>query len=86
MGEIWGFEKWVFAHFGPLLLDNWKSDFRFLDAVREISRPSVDVENLSEITLHSFEKSAIKIWKIANLGVGHFWRGAFPLSVCGLPF
>ena len=50
-----------------------------LDAVRENSGHSVDAVNLSEIALHSFEKSAIKIWKIANLGVGHIWRGVYPL-------
>ena len=60
LGEIWGFENWVFAHFGPLSLDNRKSDFRFLYAVREILVPSVDFENLSEIAFHSFEKHAIK--------------------------
>ena len=90
LGEIWGFEYWVFAHFGPLSLDNRKSDFRFLYAVREISWPAVDRKNLSEIALHSFEKHAIKVWKIANLGVGHFWRGVYPLLVgvhptCPLP-
>ena len=85
LGEIWGFENWVFAHFGPLSLDNRKSDFRFLDAVRENSGPSVDAVNLSEIALHSFEKSAIKIWKIANLGVGQIWRGVYPLKVGAHP-
>ena len=81
----WLFENWVFAHFGPLSLDNRKSDFRFLDAVRETSGPYVYGENLSEIALHSFEKSAIKIWKIANLGVGPFWRGVYPFPVGGPP-
>jgi len=85
LGEIWGFENWVFAHFGPLSLDNRKSDFRLLYAVREISGPSVDFENLSEIALHSFEKHAIKFWKIANLWVGQFWRGVYPLPVGALP-
>ena len=76
--STWLFENWVFAHFGPLSLDNRKSDFRFLDAVRETSGPYVYGENLSEIALHSFEKSAIKIWKSQIWGWGIFGVGYTP--------
>jgi len=58
---VFGLKIGVFAQFGSLFPENWKSHFRFLEAFREIPGPSVDAENLSNISCHSFEKRSIEI-------------------------
>jgi len=42
---VFGLKIGIFANFDPLYLENWFSDFRFFDAFRENSSPSVDTEN-----------------------------------------
>jgi len=42
---VFGLKIGIFANFDPLYPENSWSDFRFLDAVRENSWPSVDAEN-----------------------------------------
>jgi len=70
LGEIWGFEIWLLANFGLLLLGTLSTDFRFFDGVRQPRAFSNDAENFVKIKFVEFEQwgSKFGVW-----GIFGFW-------------
>jgi len=65
LGEIWGFEIWLLANFGLLLLGTLSSDFRLFDCVRQLQGCSNDPENFVKIKFVEFEQCALEFGKNA---------------------
>jgi len=70
LGEIWGFEIWLLANFGLLLLGTLSTAFRFFDCVRQPRGFSNDAENFVKIKFVEFEQ-----WgsKFGGWGILGFW-------------